>query len=120
MALRNLGDIAYYRGNYEQATTYYEECLVLSRELGEPWDIASAFHRLGRLAQVRGDTVRALEHHRKSLAQAQSLGTSHVRVEALEGSGCGGPCVTARQRERHGSWAQPWPCARCRVFPCGW
>lgn len=41
-ALHGLGDVALKRGDYAQARTYYQESLVLRREIGDSLGIATS------------------------------------------------------------------------------
>jgi tetratricopeptide (TPR) repeat protein len=65
--LNNLGLIAYFQGDYERATTLYEESLALVRGLGDDNGIALTLGNLGLVAFVQGDYERALALQEESL-----------------------------------------------------
>jgi non-specific serine/threonine protein kinase len=58
-ALSNLGRVAYYRGDYVRATTYFTKSLELFRELKDRRGIAECLERLAGVAGARGQAQRA-------------------------------------------------------------
>ncbi len=65
----NLGRVARRTGSYEEATRMFEECLSLSREIGNPLRTAQSLTQLGMVAWDLGDGARARAH----LEEAQPL-----------------------------------------------
>jgi tetratricopeptide (TPR) repeat protein len=72
--LYHLGNLAYRRGDYDQALVWYRQSLAIVKALGDRAGIASSYHQLGMVAQDRGDYDQALEEYRKSLAIFEALG----------------------------------------------
>ena len=68
------GTLAHARGEYAAACAYYEESLLLARELGHTASIAIALGKLGTVARVRGDYTTARSYYEESLLLARELG----------------------------------------------
>jgi tetratricopeptide (TPR) repeat protein len=75
-ALNNLGHVAHAQGDYGRATTLYEECLALYRELGDKRGIAYLLDNLGYVAYQQGDYGRAAVLHEEALSLRRELGDS--------------------------------------------
>jgi predicted ATPase/DNA-binding SARP family transcriptional activator/DNA-binding CsgD family transcriptional regulator len=58
-ALEGMGWTYQYQGDQERAKATYEEMLVLSRELGDKGNVATALNSLGTVAAVQGHNERA-------------------------------------------------------------
>jgi predicted ATPase/class 3 adenylate cyclase/DNA-binding CsgD family transcriptional regulator len=58
-ALYALGSFARRQGDYQQAATFCEEALMLSRTAGDRWGLARGFGELGMVARQQGDHERA-------------------------------------------------------------
>jgi tetratricopeptide (TPR) repeat protein len=69
-----LGNIAYIRGDHEQALDGYRRALAIFEELGDRGGMASSYHQLGMVAEERGDYEQALDWYRQSLTIKESLG----------------------------------------------
>ena len=54
--------------NYDQAVSYYSDCLPLFRDIDDVTGIACTLAGLGTVAWLQGDRERALELHQESLA----------------------------------------------------
>jgi tetratricopeptide (TPR) repeat protein len=65
--LGQLGLVAHRRGDYNQATHYYQRSLDISEQLDDQASMALNYHRLGILAQDRGDYDQAERHYQRSL-----------------------------------------------------
>jgi predicted ATPase/transcriptional regulator with XRE-family HTH domain/Tfp pilus assembly protein PilF len=72
-ALRVAGVLAHQQGDYERATTLYEESLTLSRALGDGRGEADALNNLGTVAHQRGDYGQATTLYEESLAHLRAL-----------------------------------------------
>lgn len=72
--LRGLGVVAWDLGDYDAARNYYEQALVISREIGDRREISGCFHNLGGVAYVQGDYATAREYYERSLAIFQEIG----------------------------------------------
>lgn len=68
-ALAALGQLAYFRGNYPEARSYWEEELELARSSGLQYAFADKLARLGALASRTGD----LDQATSLLAEAHAL-----------------------------------------------
>jgi tetratricopeptide (TPR) repeat protein len=69
-----LGNLAFRRGDYDQALDWYHKSLALGEQLGIHAGVASSYHQLGMVAQDRGDYDQALDWYRKALAIEEQLG----------------------------------------------
>lgn len=74
LALTFLGVEADWRGDHNSAQAYYEETLVLRRELGDFWGISQALNNLAFCAQRRGDFARARALLEEGLLAARRVG----------------------------------------------
>jgi tetratricopeptide (TPR) repeat protein len=70
---KNLGDILYRNGRYDEAAEAYERAAKLNPELGD-----DLYFKLGNIAYKRRDHIRA----RESWAQATSLNPGHQLARA--------------------------------------
>jgi len=64
----------HYQEDYERATTLYDQCLVMFRELGDEDGVASTLNGLGVLARNRGDLSQAWALYEESLGIFRRLG----------------------------------------------
>lgn len=74
-ALNDLGTIAAYRQDYDQAIVLFEASLAVKRALGCWWDVARTLVNLGEIAWRRGDYDRAEELYRESLTVGETSAT---------------------------------------------
>jgi predicted ATPase/DNA-binding SARP family transcriptional activator len=75
LSLRDLGDLASFRGDYAQAKRYLQESLALSDEIGDRWGLGSALTSLGDIAQHHeGARQEAKTLHQQGLAIYRELG----------------------------------------------
>jgi tetratricopeptide (TPR) repeat protein len=72
--LHQLGMLAQYRGDYEEAARQYQRSLDISERLGNQAGMASSYHQLGILAQYRGDYEEAARQYQRSLDIEERLG----------------------------------------------
>ena len=54
--------LAWTQGDYDAASSRYEEGLAIQRDLGDRQGAAGSFHRLGQVAFARGDYEAARAH----------------------------------------------------------
>lgn len=73
-ALKGAGALAIHHGEYPAAHRYYEESLVLLRELNDKPNIASVLSNLGIVVQHEGDYAHARELGEEGLAIRRELG----------------------------------------------
>src|SRR5215218_3142742 len=72
-ALEGMGWLAQRQGAIERAEATYEEMLMLSRELGDKGNVATALNSLGTLAVQQGDNERARTLLKENLEVLQDL-----------------------------------------------
>ncbi|MGH3779107.1 MAG: ATP-binding protein [Pseudonocardiaceae bacterium] len=100
-ALRGLGAVERFVGEYNQAREYYAQALVLARHLGDQRSEVDALWGLGVVARFIGECGQAREYYTQALALARHLGDQHGEVDALWGLGdierLVGECGQARE-----------------------
>jgi hypothetical protein len=84
-ALTNLGEVARWQGDDQQAAIYYNESLSLAQELGHKVGMAVVLYNLGYVAQHHDDTVQATARFRAGLALAQELRMKDLIATGLIG-----------------------------------
>ncbi len=82
-ALREAAFLGYHVGEFEQATTFAEEALVLYQDLGDVSGIARTRTLLARIAESQGDQQRALILAEQSLALHREAGDKWGTAVAL-------------------------------------
>ena len=78
-----LGNVAYLRGDFDQAGEWYRKALEIKERLGLERDAANDYHQLGMVAQERGDLARAEEWYRKALEIFERIGHPPLMVNTL-------------------------------------
>ncbi len=73
-AQRELGNIAYVRGSYEEARQRYGQSLGIFERLGDQAGRASTMHALGNIARLQGNHEAAQWLYRQSLSIFERLG----------------------------------------------
>ena len=73
-ALNGAGNLAHSCGDYEAAGRFYEESLLIRRELGDKQGIASALNNLALAAHAQGDYAQVEALQEESLALKRTLG----------------------------------------------
>jgi tetratricopeptide (TPR) repeat protein/transcriptional regulator with XRE-family HTH domain len=86
-ALRGLGQVEWFVGEYGQAREYHTEALALARRLGERRAEADALRGLGQVERLVGEYGQAREHYTQALALARQLSDRAGEVESLWGLG---------------------------------
>jgi predicted ATPase/class 3 adenylate cyclase len=81
----DLGDLAYYEGNYELAKIYYQNCLSWASQKGLPLPAAWANARLGYLFTRLGDGKTAWLYYREALIPYQKGNTRVGVIFTIEG-----------------------------------
>ena len=69
-----LGNLAYLRGDYDEAARQYQASLAIFERLGDQAGMATSYHQLGMLAHDRGDYDEAIRQYQASLAINERLG----------------------------------------------
>ncbi len=87
VALGNLGNVAYTRGDLSGAEAYHTRALALHEELGRKQGVASALTNLGVVAKTRGDLSGAEAYHTRVLALYEELGRKEGVAIALANLG---------------------------------
>jgi tetratricopeptide (TPR) repeat protein len=81
----DVGDLAYYTGDYPQAAQYYLDCLAWAERVGSSISIAYAQDRLGYLHTRLGDLPLAADHFRQALMIFQKFSHPHGLAFTLDG-----------------------------------
>jgi predicted ATPase len=81
--LGDLGNLAFQRHDYAQATALYEEGLALSYSAEDKLGVAGSLGALGGLAMAQGDYERAETLYEESLALMRELGVKGSRLGSL-------------------------------------
>jgi len=74
LALNYAGNLALDQGDHSAARAFYEEALVIYRELGKQFFIAGLLHNLGGVSLHQGDYARARACFEDNLARWRGLG----------------------------------------------
>jgi tetratricopeptide (TPR) repeat protein len=85
LAIHNLGEVAYYQGDYKLGAVLLKECLSLAKELGEKAITAATLDVLGLIARDEGNLEQAATLLRASLEQSQEIGERESIAHCLEG-----------------------------------
>jgi tetratricopeptide (TPR) repeat protein len=72
--VHQLGILAQWRGDYEEAARQYQRSLDIDERLGDQAGMASSYGQLGRLAQDRGDYEEAARQYQRALDIFERLG----------------------------------------------
>jgi predicted ATPase/class 3 adenylate cyclase len=80
----DIGDLAYYEGNYVLAGKYYQECLAWAERVGSTVSIGYAKARLGYLALHFADLPKATDYLHQALILFQKLGHIHGAAFTLD------------------------------------
>lgn len=86
-ALARAGRIAWEQGDYEEATVLSEECLALSRELGDTASSAEALYILGMTAMSRMEFEHASAVYEEAVTLRRELGDAVGLGRAIQGLG---------------------------------
>jgi tetratricopeptide (TPR) repeat protein len=95
-----LGNIAYFRGDYDDAARQYQRSLDINERLGNQAGMAASYHQLGMLAQGRGDYQEAARQYQRSLEINEPLGNQADMASGYHQLGilekeCGGQTAIA-------------------------
>ena len=83
-SLEAAGLIDYFMvAGYDEAEQYFRQSLVLYRELGDKQRVAFLLNRVGRIAMLRADLVKANSFHRDALALYEEMADSAGRAATL-------------------------------------
>jgi tetratricopeptide (TPR) repeat protein len=85
-AVRLLGNVA--QGNYTAAQHYYEQALVLCREVGDRQGEGSALSNLGLATFAQGDYAAARQHFAQAQAIFREVGYRRGEGVTLDNLGC--------------------------------
>ena len=100
-SLTNLGMVAQEQGDLIAARAYFDECLTIRRELGDPRAIPFALNNLALVARQQREYAAARAAYLESLSRSQQLNDTRGVLEALEGlaalAGVQGDLIRAAQ-----------------------
>jgi tetratricopeptide (TPR) repeat protein len=86
-ALNNLGEVARFEGNYQQALELYTESMQMIKDLGNRRDFAIPHLNLGQTLLNLRQYEKSAEHFQQSLALSLDLGDRTQSAAALIGLG---------------------------------
>ena len=81
----DLGDLAYYEGDYDLAKIFYENCLAWATQKYLPYSVTWANVRLGYLYTRLGESEKAMQYYREALMPYLKEHTSMGVTFILEG-----------------------------------
>ena len=87
LVLNNIGNAYTFKGDYQNARTYFEQALALREKLNVPTDIADTLHNLAETSSKMGQYDLALEQYLKALDLRRNSGDK--RGAAIESSSIG-------------------------------
>ena len=85
--IRFAGILSAGQSDYEQARKYFEECLLLTRELGEKKVIAMSLNQLGGTNYFLGEFEQAQKYYEESLLLYRELGEKDGLAACLHNFG---------------------------------
>ena len=85
IALQNLGDVSYARGEVAKAKARYEAALDEAHATGFTWVAADVLRCLASLARAAGDLPHSAHLYRESLALAYAHGDAQLKAKTLVG-----------------------------------
>ena len=86
-SLKELGNLAYVKGDHDAAKTAYEESLTHCRAIDDRHGIAGVLHNLGSVALGQEDYARARQLYEESLMLERELGDRTGEAITLNGLG---------------------------------
>jgi tetratricopeptide (TPR) repeat protein len=87
IALKNIGTIYFFQGNYQLAEESLLNSLEISQEIQYAKGIADAYNNLGIINSRQGQYEKALDYYRASLEMKQELGDRQGRANTLNNIG---------------------------------
>lgn len=90
-ALRYLGLVGYYKGNYGDVVDYWQQSLAMYDSVGDQGNVARLYSNLGAVYFNQSDDVRALEFYLKSQKVAEEISdtlrllTAFTNIAAIYG-----------------------------------
>ena len=72
--VRCLGNACFWQGNYDECQRYFDEAVLIHREVGDQRGELSVLNNLGYLAHLQGDLVTAVTDYENALHIAQKIG----------------------------------------------
>lgn len=81
LALKNLGLVYYYQGNFLQTLDYWNQSLKILQNINDDLGQANLQGNIGAVFFKQGDEVTALKHHLESLRLAEKAG-NQIRIFA--------------------------------------
>jgi tetratricopeptide (TPR) repeat protein len=87
VGVRTLGEVALDADDYPEALSFFEESLVISRELEDRFNIAAALFRLAETYRLIGQTDTAIKYARQSLDLSRKIGDRFWAASSLVNTG---------------------------------
>ena len=82
-ALNGAGILARGQGDFEKASTFLNECLVIQRSLKDKNGVANVLNSLGILAHLQGDYNQAIDHYQECLEYRREIGDTRGIAASL-------------------------------------
>ncbi|MHA2370042.1 MAG: tetratricopeptide repeat protein [Candidatus Hodarchaeales archaeon] len=73
----------FWKGDYDQAMKYFQESLVLRRNLGREHDIANSIMNIGIILASKGNLEEGVKHQQQALKKFRELGNKHRSMACL-------------------------------------
>ena len=80
--LHELGNLAYLRGDYNEAERLYRESLEIKKHLGDKAGLATTLAQLALLEEAKGNIDGALELTKQAEKMFKEIGSHHLAEQA--------------------------------------
>ena len=80
--LHELGNLAYLRGDYNEAERLYRESLEIKKQLGDKAGLATTLAQLALLEEAKGNIDGALELTKQAEKMFKEIGAHHLAEKA--------------------------------------
>lgn len=87
IGLNNLGIINMYRSDNEKAKKFFDQFIVLAKELGNKQKIAAAYNNFGVLYYRQGNLIKSIEYYTKALTMTETAGDYKAMAAAMNNIG---------------------------------
>ena len=81
--LFNIGNLHFYRGEYDTALEYIHRSLKIEEEIDNKWGMEQPLHNIGYVHSYKGEYDTALEYYDRSLKMAEEIGRMYSAALTL-------------------------------------
>jgi len=74
LAINNIGYVTQMHGDVEQALEYYEQSLILRKQIGDSSGMAEGMNNVAQAYEYLGDVMKSFEYLEKSMEISESIG----------------------------------------------